>query len=353
MELSYNQLKHLLYRYPKFDLCYETASQKSDLQNYTLCLAVPTGKKHILWNTFYNDKDISYLFELNREKQVSKGTIVEKYTINEMSQNTIVYGTIVEREESELPVFVIDDVYFYKGIQIKNIPFVNKLSYMKEYVTYMNKFKHKYIFALPYIWYYDNSKSIELPYYIEEQVKESIGYEIHHLQYRSPTLVVPYVNVLNNKKINAPISTDADAYLLTYYKSLYKMDTNRPQYKYNTTFLVKADLQNDIYHLFAFGAKKKMMYYNIMFIPDYKTSVMMNNIFRKIKENKNLDYIEESDDEDDFQNIDIAKYVDIHKIVPFECKYSRKFKRWYPLHQVDENNKIVHIGKLVKNYINL
>ena len=70
MELSYNQLKHLLYRYPKFDLCYETASQKSDLQNYTLCLAVPTGKKHILWNTFYNDKDISYLFELNREKQV-------------------------------------------------------------------------------------------------------------------------------------------------------------------------------------------------------------------------------------------------------------------------------------------
>mgnify|MGYP003328747202 CR=1 FL=1 len=51
-------------------------------------------------------------------------------------------------------------------------------------------------------------------------------------------------------------------------------------------------------------------YYNIMFIPDYKTSVMMNNIFRKIKENKNLDYIEESDDEDDFQNIDIDKYVD-------------------------------------------
>ena len=62
---------------------------------------------------------------------------------------------------------------------------------------------------------------------------------------------------------------------------------------------------------------------------------------------------EDIDDEDDFQNIDIDKYVDIHKIVPFECKYSRKFKRWYPLQQVDEHNKIVHIGKLVKNYINL
>ena len=50
-----------------------------------------------------------------------------------------------------------------------------------------------------------------------------------------------------------------------------------------------------------------------MYIPDYKTSVMLNKIFRKIRENDNLDYIEESDDEDDFQNTEPDKYVDLKK----------------------------------------
>ena len=91
------------------------------------------------------------------------------------------------------------------------------------------------------------------------------------------------------------------------------MDFLKPQYKYNTTFEVKADIDYDIYHLFAYGAKAKPIYYNVMYIPDYKTSVMLNKIFRKIRENDNLDYIEESDDEDDFQNTEPDKYVDLKK----------------------------------------
>jgi hypothetical protein len=77
---------------------------------------------------------------------------------------------------------------------------------------------------------------------------------------------------------------------------------------------------------------------------------MLNKIFRNIRENNNLDYIEESDDEEDFQNTDIDKYVNLEKTVLIECKFHRKFKKWYPITNVSSNSRIVHINKLVSDY---
>ena len=76
----------------------------------------------------------------------------------------------------------------------------------------------------------------------------------------------------------------------------------------------------------------------------------MNGLFRNIRENKNLDYIEESDDEDDFQNMNEDKYVDINKIVLMECVFNHKFKRWTPIKVVDKYTKVVHLNKLVRDY---
>jgi hypothetical protein len=87
-----------------------------------------------------------------------------------------------------------------------------------------------------------------------------------------------------------------------------------------------------------------------MLIPDYKTSVMMNNLFRKIKENQNLDAIEESDDEEDFQNTSPEKYVNLNLTIAFDCKFHRKFKKWFPLIRAPVNTKIIHINKLVRDY---
>jgi hypothetical protein len=124
------------------------------------------------------------------------------------------------------------------------------------------------------------------------------------------------------------------------------MDFTKPQYKYPTVFRVMADLQFDIYHLFAYGKDSQPIYYNIAYIPNYKTSVLMNGLFRNIRENKNLDYIEESDDEEDFQNMNIDKYVHIEKVLLMECVFNNKFKRWIPMRVVGPKEKIVHIGKL-------
>ena len=57
----------------------------------------------------------------------------------------------------------------------------------------------------------------------------------------------------------------------------------------------------------------------------------MNSIFRNIKENRNLDAIEESDDEEEFENPNIDKFVDLEKTLLMECVYSKRFKRWEPI----------------------
>jgi hypothetical protein len=74
----------------------------------------------------------------------------------------------------------------------------------------------------------------------------------------------------------------------------------------------------------------------------------MNGLFRNIRENKNLDYIEESDDEEDFQNTSIDKYVNIEKVLLIECVFNKKFKKWTPVRIADPKSKIVHISKLIK-----
>ena len=351
MELSYNQLTYLLKRYPNFELSYETMSQKGNLNNYNICMAIPNGKKVFTWNTYFNNVDISYLLEMNREKKINKCTIIKKYPIHSMSLGTIVYGTLLQDEvEYKKKFIIIEDIYYYQGVFTKNIPYQNKLAYIKEYIISMNSIEHDYIFALPYLWNYINKDS-ELPYVIEPKIMNIIGYTPHHLQYRSLDAIVPYINVSFNKlNLTAPKVINKSTYDLPIYRTRYTMDFNRPQYKYSTIFEVKADIEYDIYHLFAYGAKKKAIYYNVMYIPDYATSIMLNKIFRKIRENDNLDYIEESDDEEDFQDTRVDKYVDLNKVVLFECKFHRKFKKWYPIEMVSKDNRIVHINKLVKDY---
>ena len=66
-------------------------------------------------------------------------------------------------------------------------------------------------------------------------------------------------------------------------------------------FKVKASLAADNYQLYT----NEDHFYETAMIPTYKCSVMMNTLFRNIKENANLDLLEESDDDEDFENTQI------------------------------------------------
>jgi hypothetical protein len=120
----------------------------------------------------------------------------------------------------------------------------------------------------------------------------------------------------------------------------------------NAVFKITADIDPDIYNLFIYkdGIEE---YYDIAFIPDFNTSVMMNKLFRKIKENYNLDALEESDDEAEFEDSRDDKYVYLERCFKMRCEYNLKFKKWIPISLADKNEKIINYKQLIssnKNY---
>lgn len=354
MELSSPQLSHIMRRFPEFELSYETISHKKVSPAYNICLAVPTGKKVFVWFTFHQDTDVFYVLDLNKEKKIVKASrYLNTAENNILSHGTIFYGTLVSNEITNSQLFVIEDIFFYKGIPLKTLKYGEKAVLLCN-IRKTNSIggNQKFQFALPIVWKFDEvgNKDSEYPSTIPEKITNKISYPIHHLQYRSVFETMPYLNVFLNRKINLPAKPIEQKKQSEHkFDTIrFNMDTNKPQYKYPTVFQVTADIQFDIYHLFVYGKDNKSVYFNVAYIPNCKTSVFMNSLFRNIRENKNIDYIEESDDEDDFQNLNEDKYVDLNKVLLVECIFNHKFKKWTPIRLVDKHSKVVHMNKLAR-----
>ena len=117
------------------------------------------------------------------------------------------------------------------------------------------------------------------------------------------------------------------------------------------TFKVKADIQTDIYYGY-YNNNNAYEKHNVLCISDYKTSVFMNRLFRRIIENENIDNIEESEDEEDFENISDDKFVYLDKEFNIDCVYCEKYKLWKPMKVSDKEpcNKS-QLMSIEKNYI--
>ena len=102
-----------------------------------------------------------------------------------------------------------------------------------------------------------------------------------------------------------------------------------------STFIVRPNIQNDIYELFVMPSRgREPVFHNFAHIPSYKTSVMMNRLFRNIAENQSLDALEESEDEIEFENTEPDKYVSLHKEYIMMCRFHKRFCRWVPFQVV-------------------
>jgi hypothetical protein len=76
----------------------------------------------------------------------------------------------------------------------------------------------------------------------------------------------------------------------------------------------------------------------------------MNKLFRIIKENENLDALEESDDEEEFENENIDKFVHLDKSYKMICQFNHKFKKWTPVKIANEIDKIITYQDLKNVY---
>lgn len=137
-------------------------------------------------------------------------------------------------------------------------------------------------------------------------------------------------------------------YVNKLYKYSQKWNNNLLKIDNKKILIVKPDIQNDIYKLYYIKNNEET-FLDYAYVMSYEQSVMLNNIFRIIKENENLDLLEESDSEDEFENINIDKYVKLDKKVIMECELNKRFKRWMPikiLYNTVDNNNIKYVYKL-------
>ena len=341
-------------RFPDLELSYETYAHKKVLTNYDVCLAIPTGKKVFAWFTYDADAGTNavYFVELNKHFKVCK---VEKTNIpcdNALALQTILYGTLtdidedddvdedtnvdkVDKNKSTKQFFIVEDVYYYKGLYTKHLCYGEKLYYLHS--MFYNKLVSS-MFALPYMCIIDSIAADlldSLSFY--ESICIKTAYTTHHIQFRSSSSVMPYLNHTYKKKQEQVVVLNTE---LLYPHS--DLDHGAQMTLRNAVFKVKADVQADVYHLYA----SEDVYVNIAYIGSIDSSKYMNSLFRNIRENANIDYGEESEDEDDFQNVNPDKYVDLSKTYFMNCVYHAKFKKWVPVNVVN-TTQCVEIDKLI------
>ena len=290
-------LKHqLMKRFPKVELSYDNILHKKVHADYFTI--IPRGPKAFMWFTYIGNKNVCIILTLNYKGNVKAIDLYPMTFDKSLSYGTVIYGTIL-RIDMQL-YFTFENIFYLKGQHVSSYDYINKLK------IYNNLFKYD----LSQNTYTANSIIPVLPvicrsYTLAEEKLETLLYPTYSIQ------------VYTKKR-----------YVGTF-------TIHRKQKRY-ANFIVRARPAEDIYYLYAKDKYDEEKMLGVAMISTYKISVMMNSIFRIIKENKNLDYLEESDSEEEFENISEDKYVDLKKAVIMRCEYVKKFKKWRPIVIVNE-----------------
>lgn len=255
--------------------------------------------------------------------------------------------------------FSIHNIYWYKGNQVPSLNSIDHISLCEE-LFYQNNIRQIA---------YTNDKSIifGLPILCNtvrdaEQIIRDLPYEVFALQYRykshtrvsqsiiqdrlTVTSSTPHANAsvaaqsvtVHHAPAPVPVSAHTPVLSTSRGQPVTKQQFIQPSDDMLTniqaTFIVRPNIQNDIYELFVVSdnyRNPELVFHNFAHIPGFKTSVMMNRLFRNITENERLDTMEESEDEIEFENTEPDKYVTLTKEYKMNCRFNKRFCKWVPI----------------------
>ena len=324
MILTREDKQSLLNRFPSLELSYENVLHKKVCAD--LYMLIPKGQKSFAWFTYWQENNYCFILLLNDKNNICDITPYPVCFDSKLSLGTVLYGTVFRN--NNLTHFSCEDVFYYKGANVKT-NFLDKLVLLKEIFdnnisqsAYTSEFL---VLGLPIIKNnYDkvlaciNGLSYKV-YGVQMYGVQMYGAQMYGAQMYGTQMYGTQMygnnkqdnNILGIYKINTPILSEA-------------------------IFNVKPLLDADIYELYTQDQNKS---YGIALVSSYKSSVMLNSLFRHIKENCNLDLLEESDDEE-YENTNISKFVDLDKTYKMRCVYIKKFRKWQPIEVVDSKMKV-------------
>lgn len=257
---------------------------------------LPKGKKCLIWYTYWNEHNVCYLLHLGSNGEHIETVEKTRATFsNELcyGKGTIMSGILFTH--NHVKTFAVLDTHFYKGRDIQTLAYNTKLELQCDFFYEIKQDIYttsQLLVALPVI----------TQNYTEAlHIAKTLPYKVYAIQ----------LNLYDKNKCIG-----------------FHMYNAGSSVAHEAIFKIVPQLTCDMYGLYTLSSDKIHCY---AAITDYKTSLMMNNIFRNIKENKNLDLLEESDDENDFENINPEKYVYLNKSTLMRCVYIPRFNRWKPI----------------------
>jgi len=302
-------INNILSRFPNFELSYEKILHKKVRADiYSI---IPSGKHAILWFTYYEAEPVAFILNINNHNEISSAQPFFLSFSKELSlgAGTILFGQVFNSHN--MTNFACLDIYYYKGQKVKQQNFNFKFDFFN---NIFNNEINSNVFIKNGLCV---GLAISTSNFMEAiDIARSLPYNIDYIQ-------------LTN---------------LNWNKSYGKLKYTGSSRVY-AVLNIKAAIASDVYYLYTSDNYK---HNKVAAIPDYKTSVILNSYFRNIKENHNLDLLEESDDEEEFENIDIDKYVDIKKQIPFICLYNSKFRKWQPIEVANKTKPVCCLKEIIE-----
>jgi hypothetical protein len=329
------------------------------------------GKKFVLYLTRYNQR--KYCIFINKKNDTM--TITQLKFADELFNGTLFDGELVKNSDEKW-IYLINDVAYYKGINIitksfyerqeiieniitneqenndinetlfiskkwyfeyKNIKdlserYINQLNFKCSGLFFknLNNFSDNYLFIFPEcrtdskILNNTNKSDFKKKYNDENEdnLNDINNDNNNNCDDLFSNVEMLDINIENdNEKINEKVNEKNNEKVL---HNMYKLD------KTTCRFLINPTIMPDIYELYCKNSNNYVEKYSYAGVPDLETSDFLKNIFDS-KYNKNED---------------ITSRIQNGRAIYVECNYHKNFKKWVPYKKVDSFDSINIINQI-------
>lgn len=343
MQFTPEETQELLHRFPYLELSYDPILHRK--VNADIFVLIPKGIKSFLWFTYWRHDNIAISIPLDSHGGMDLPNIKAHPCCfsTEVALGTVLYGTLVSMKNgfNIPPLFSCESIYYYQGFHVGQQLFVQKLEILLNLFTYHLRqtalTHHTLVIGLPVMKrsYQEAEHAMALAPYSVTSITLFSLQNIHphgtYIQQHAPAASTPVASApAASTPVSAPAIAPAKA------KYLFSEEPADAAAAVSANFIVQALPGMDSYMLHCQNGE-----YGVAMVPSYKCSVLLNQLFRTIKENGNLDLLEESDEESEFEDIRENKFVNLEKLLPMTCVFSKRFKKWIPAHLVNDQQRLI------------